>query len=87
MEDLHQKIDIGKYYLYYSRVIGAGAYGKVHLGISKKTAQMVAIKILNVNLIGEDKNDIQSFKEEATNHKKLDHPNIVKCYDWVMSPN
>ena len=60
--------------------IASGAFGTVVKAIEIKTGQEVAVKIIKKNsrLI-----DTSHIKEEINILKQLDHPNIVKFYDYI----
>ena len=59
--------------------IGKGNFGKVLLGISKKTGEKVAIKIINKLKMSKRYNSEQ-IKREINVIKQMDHLNIVKIY-------
>ena len=62
-----------------TKVLGAGAFGKVFLTTNKHDANIkVAIKVLNKDKLRENLTNIMD--EIATLHT-LDHPNIVKYYE------
>ena len=62
------------------RKIGEGSYGSVFLAINSLTKQNVAIK--KINKIKENEIDDLEIKNEINILKKLDHPNIVKIYEF-----
>ncbi|RLI86067.1 MAG: hypothetical protein DRP01_04955 [Archaeoglobales archaeon] len=62
--------------------IGIGGFAKVFKAKRKKDGKTVAIKIP----ISFDSNIIKSFEREIVNWSKLDHPNIVKVYNYNISP-
>ncbi|MDY0028280.1 MAG: protein kinase, partial [Candidatus Humimicrobiaceae bacterium] len=53
----------------------------VFLGEDLKLGRKVAIKILSSNY-SNDRSFVARFKSEAEILAKLDHPNIVRVYDW-----
>ena len=59
--------------------IGKGNFGKVLLGISKKTGKKVAIKIINKLKLSKRYNSEQ-IKREINVIQQMDHLNIVKIY-------
>ena len=61
------------------QIIGKGNFGKVLLGLSKKTGGKVAIKIINKIKMNKFYNSEQ-IKREINVIKELDHLNIVKIY-------
>ena len=58
--------------------LGEGGYGKVYLVRHKKMDQLRAMKIISVN----SKNQDEKTDEEIELLKKLDHPNIVKLFEY-----
>ena len=58
--------------------LGEGGYGKVYLVRHKKMDQLRAMKIISVN----SKNKDEKTDEEIELLKKLDHPNIVKLFEY-----
>ena len=58
--------------------LGEGGYGKVFLVRHKKMNQLRAMKIISVN----SKNKDEKTDEEIELLKKLDHPNIVKLFEY-----
>jgi serine/threonine-protein kinase len=61
--------------------IASGGMADVFLGEDLKLNRKVAIKILASNYAN-DKSFVARFKSEAEILAKLDHPNIVRVYDW-----
>lgn len=67
-------------------MIDKGAYGKVYKGIDTLTNEIRAIKYIEVSKTFEEvKKEISSLKKEISLLKKLNHPNIVKYYDFEVS--
>lgn len=64
-----------------SSFIGEGGFGRVFRGINKKGIE-VAIKIPKTF----DKRSEKTFITEVSNWRHLDHPNIVKLYDYKILP-
>lgn len=60
--------------------IASGAFGTVVKAIQIKTGNEVAVKIIKKNSRGLDTSHI---KEEINILKQLEHPNIVKFYDYI----
>jgi len=67
MLDLYNRVDIGDYYLYELCKIGRGAYGIVHLGESKKTKQIVAIKRIHKAMMEYSDIMVSKIKDESNN--------------------
>ena len=61
------------------RTIGKGNFGKVLLGISKKTGEKVAIKIIDKLKVNKTYNSEQ-IKREINIIQKMEHLNIIKIY-------
>ena len=70
--------NIDKYYTFDSKPLGKGSYGIVRKGKHKITNQIRAIKTIMKSLI-EDK---EKFKLEIDILSSMDHPNIVKLFEW-----
>ena len=65
------------------RVLGQGGFGQVYLGVHKKTKQKVAIKVTNAGGL-ENAEDIENIFSESETVKALNHPNIVKIYNFFV---
>ncbi|KAJ3130882.1 Serine/threonine-protein kinase 36 [Physocladia obscura] len=61
------------------KCIGSGQYGKVHRAVHKKSQTTVALKL--INLSSRTRNDIKALRDEIKCHRRLIHPNIVRCLD------
>ena len=61
--------------------VGAGAYGVVKYGVHKVTEQKVAIKIYEKSKLT-DPSRLKSVQTETKILSKLDHPGIVKLYQY-----
>lgn len=68
----------------YVETIAHGAFGTVVLAEDVKTKQEVAVKILNKSMF---KLDAEKIREEIVILKQLDHPNILKFYDYFETTN
>lgn len=62
------------------RKLGQGTYGKVQLGINKKTGQEVAIKTIKKCKI-ESEADLIRIRREVQIMSSVRHPNIVHIYE------
>jgi serine/threonine protein kinase len=68
------------------RKLGEGGMGEVYYARHNRIERQVAIKILHKNLFAVE--TIRSrFKNEANALIKLEHPNIVKIYDYIEHEN
>ncbi|KAJ4953911.1 hypothetical protein NE237_030743 [Protea cynaroides] len=69
---------IGKYQL--GRTIGEGTFAKVKLAMDTVTKQHVAIKIIDKQMIMDNKL-MEQVKREISTMKLLNHPNIVRIHE------
>jgi len=76
-------LQIPNYQIY--QIIGQGGMGTVYLGIHQQIQRKVAIKVLNPTYAIQD-NFRERFKNEASVLSQLQHPNIVKLYEYVQLP-
>ena len=60
--------------------LGRGGYSIVYLARHKKTSQLVALKAVNKIIDGKKKTN--RVKREIKVLLRLDHPNIIKLFDW-----
>ena len=58
--------------------------GEVYLGVDTHTQKPVAIKMLRAEAVGRDPKVITRFQREGEVLRQLDHPNIVKMWEWGM---
>lgn len=63
-----------------SEVIGRGTYGEIRAALHIPTNEMRAIKIIFKN--ESESNEIKSIFREIQLLKQLDHPNIIKIYEY-----
>ncbi|CAJ0899277.1 1861_t:CDS:2, partial [Entrophospora sp. SA101] len=64
--------------------IGTGTYGSVKEAVKKTTGHKFAIKVIEKSKV---RNQEEIVYKEMYILSKLDHPNIVKFYDWFESRN
>jgi calcium-dependent protein kinase len=57
--------------------LGRGAYGVVKKGIHRETKEAKAIKFISKSGL-----DMDLFKKEFEIMRELDHPTIIKVYEW-----
>ena len=69
----------GRYRL--ERVLGIGGMAAVWLGRDRRLDRPVAVKVLSDNLAS-DPDYVQRFRREAQTAARLNHPNLVKVYDF-----
>ena len=80
---------ISNYYVT-NKLLGKGSYGSVFLGYKETTGDFpYAIKIIGVDKIkGPDLEELKkSVPRELDILLNLDHPNIVKLYEFILSAN
>jgi serine/threonine protein kinase len=82
-EDLVGKV-VGGYRVI--RRIGSGGMGSVYLAEQSSMKRFVALKVLNDEL-AEDQAFIEDFMNEAKLAGRLNHPNIVRVYDFGKLEN
>ena len=63
------------------KVLGSGAFGEVRLCLHKDTQVQRAVKVLRKNLL--DEKEMDMLKNEISILKLMDHPNIVKMYEFL----
>jgi len=64
------------------KVLGKGAYGKVHLGLHKLANMFVAMKSMSKKWLTEGKNNNKvKVDNEVALLKEIDHPGIVQLYE------
>jgi calcium-dependent protein kinase len=63
------------------KVLGSGAFGEVRLCLHKDTQTQRAVKVLRKNLL--DDKEMDMLKNEIAILKDMDHPNIVKMYEFL----
>lgn len=63
------------------KVLGSGAFGEVRLCLHKDTQTQRAVKVLRKNLL--DDKEMDMLKNEISILKDMDHPNIVKMYEFL----
>ena len=77
---------VGRYVL--GQTLGEGEFGKVKLGwlsddnIQKRDVQ-VAIKLIRRESITASKSRLNKIEREINVLKRVQHPNIVQCYELV----
>jgi len=74
--ELLAKVGNGKYQIHAK--IGEGGLSEVLLASNIETQELVAIKLMSLHT----KNRQEIFHKECQLSKNVNHPNIVKCYDY-----
>jgi len=67
-------------------LIGAGSWADVHEGVRVETGEPVAVKVLRPRVV-EDETSAARMMQEARLCWLLDHPNVVRVYDWGLHPS
>lgn len=75
---------LGNRYLL-QQLLGEGGMGKVFCALDNTTGRDVAIKLLHGRLTKKERS-CRRFEREAKIAMKLDHPGIVKVYDYGTNP-
>ncbi len=68
------------------RRLGAGGFAEVYLGEHRYLKRQVAIKVLLVELSGDDR-ESERFLSEAQTMAALKHPHIIGCLDFGIEHN
>eukprot|EP00826_Nyctotherus_ovalis_P001168 TRINITY_DN10153_c0_g2_i6.p1 TRINITY_DN10153_c0_g2~~TRINITY_DN10153_c0_g2_i6.p1 ORF type:complete len:502 (+),score=131.79 TRINITY_DN10153_c0_g2_i6:28-1506(+) len=66
------------------KILGKGAFGKVHLGIHKLTGKFVAIKLIHKQLMKDETSKRKVMREVAI-WEKLAHSNVIRLYETFES--
>lgn len=69
------------------RVLGRGAFGKVHLACHKVTEHLVAVKALQKKVLDHEKDTKKRVMQEIAILKQSSHTNVVKLYDSFETHN
>src|ERR671938_2169703 len=65
--------------------IGRGGMGVVYRGRHEKLARVVAVKSINPRGAHDLRRLRHRFEREAYVQAQLDHPGVVKIYDYIVS--
>ena len=66
--------------------LGQGSSGSVFLGQSKKSKELVAIKVIFIHDT-DDQVHAENTRKEANFLQGLDHPNVIKIFDVIETQN
>lgn len=78
-----QKDDsIGRYYKIID-IIGSGTFGKVYKALHLPTKQFRAMKVVKVDTVNYQDDD-KTFLKEIEVLSQIDHPNIIKIFEYFM---
>ncbi|KRX08510.1 Protein kinase-like domain [Pseudocohnilembus persalinus] len=64
--------------------LGTGAFGEVRRAVHRGTGMTRAVKIIDKKLANQD--ELEKLKNEVEIMKQLDHPHIVKVYEYYQDP-
>ncbi|HYE04845.1 MAG TPA: serine/threonine-protein kinase [Planctomycetota bacterium] len=67
--------------LRFERLLGCGGMGDVYIGLQRRLHRLVAIKVVAAHLAS-DARTRSRFEREAQVMSRLQHPNVVSCYDY-----
>src|SRR5437899_11486637 len=79
LQGKYKGFNLGGYRL--TERVGSGGTGTVYLGEHEVMRRRVALKVLPAQL-GNDQATLERFRREAQAVAALDHPNIVRAYDF-----
>ncbi|XP_077238279.1 CBL-interacting protein kinase 21 [Tasmannia lanceolata] len=82
MKEMGYGATIGKYQV--GRTIGEGSFAKVKVAANVETGQCVAIKIIDKQMVIDNKL-MDQVKREISTMKLLHHPNIVRIYEVIAT--
>ncbi len=68
-------------------VLGSGSYATVRKGINRFTGEEVAIKVIERKLFRFDQSKWEAQVKEIEIMKQLDHPSVVKLFDFYNTEN
>ena len=80
---IKKNVNINEKYAIEKSELGSGSFGKVLKAREKVSKELRAIKIIPKIKI----KDLNKFMNEIEVMKLLDHPNIVKLYEWYEDEN
>ena len=66
------------------QILGEGAFGKVRLATSTRTAHRVAVKVIKRKKLNERAEVL--LQREVKHHEKLRHANIVRLHTFIVTP-
>jgi len=65
------------------RLIGSGGMASVYEALDRKLARKVALKVIHPHLC-QNESAVERFRREALAAARMDHPNIVRIYDYLQ---
>lgn len=76
------KSDILKVYKIYDNPLGTGAFGEVRKALNMSINEVRAIKILKKSQLTTE--ELNTIFEEINIMKNIDHPNVVRIYEYLQ---
>ncbi|MEL6181435.1 MAG: serine/threonine-protein kinase, partial [Myxococcota bacterium] len=67
-------------------LLGSGGVGTVYWGIQHPIGRRVAIKVLRSGALANAEQE-ERFLREARAAARMNHPNVITCYDYGLTPN
>lgn len=77
----HDSSDFVSAHYHISRELGKGSFGTVTLVIDKETGMERVCK--TVSLVGMDEKGVEEMRKEISLLATLDHPQVVKLFEWA----
>lgn len=77
----HNSSDFVSAHYHVSRELGKGSFGTVTLVIDKETGMERVCK--TVSLVGMDERGVEEMRKEISLLATLDHPRVVKLFEWA----
>lgn len=81
------KNQLGEYIVDYAIKLGKGQFGKVYKGINDHTKKEVAVKVIDLRAINQEKSEAKRLILQRLSHNedkmmlKCNSPYLVKCFD------
>jgi len=69
------------------RLLGKGAFSQVYQVNNKRSKESFAVKIIRKEVLGKDEKQRKRIDREIDILTKVEHPNIVRMYDLIETPN
>jgi len=63
-------------------VLGRGGMGAVYRATDRQLDEVVALKVLRSEVLGEDPSLVERFKQEIKLARRITHPNVLRTHDF-----